>query len=99
MKFTVKILAASVALALGMAAQAAPIVIKYSHVVADVTPKGKAALKFKELVEKALPGKVEVQVFPNSQLFGDGKDVYTKQHQSAANETDPNLAPGTTKIK
>ncbi len=32
-------------------------------------------------------------------LFGDGKDVYTKQHQSAANETDPNLAPGTTQIK
>ena len=75
MKFTVKVLAASMALALGMAAQAAPIVIKYSHVVADVTPKGKAALKFKELVEKALPGKVEVQVFPNSQLFGDGKEM------------------------
>ena len=75
MKFTVKLLAASVALAFGMAAQAAPIVIKYSHVVADVTPKGKAALKFKELVEKALPGKVEVQVFPNSQLFGDGKEM------------------------
>jgi len=75
MQFTVKLLAASVALALGMAAQAAPIVIKYSHVVADVTPKGKAALKFKELAEKALPGKVEVQVFPNSQLFGDGKEM------------------------
>ena len=75
MQFTVKLLAASVALAFGMAAQAAPIVIKYSHVVADVTPKGKAALKFKELVEKALPGKVEVQVFPNSQLFGDGKEM------------------------
>ena len=75
MKFTVKLLAASVALAMGMAAHAAPIVIKYSHVVADVTPKGKAALKFKELVEKSMPGKVEVQVFPNSQLFGDGKEL------------------------
>ena len=32
-------------------------------------------------------------------LFGDGKDVYTKLKQSAANETDPNLAPGTTQIK
>ncbi|MDH5341051.1 MAG: DctP family TRAP transporter solute-binding subunit, partial [Rubrivivax sp.] len=30
---------------------------------------------FKELAEKALPGKVEVQVFPNSQLFGDGKEM------------------------
>ena len=61
MKFTLKLLAASALLSLGFAAHAAPIVIKYSHVVADVTPKGKAALKFKELAEKALPGKVEVQ--------------------------------------
>ena len=74
MKLTLKLLAASTLLAFGLGAQAAPIVIKYSHVVADVTPKGKAALKFKELAEKALPGKVEVQVFPNSQL-GSGKDM------------------------
>ena len=39
MKFAWKLLAAAAALSLGMAAQAAPIVIKYSHVVADVTPK------------------------------------------------------------
>ena len=75
MKLTLKLLAASTLLAFGLGAQAAPIVIKYSHVVADVTPKGKAALKFKELVEKNLAGKVEVQVFPNSQLFGDGKEM------------------------
>ena len=75
MKFTLKLLAASTLLAFGLGAQAAPIIIKYSHVVADVTPKGKAALKFKELVEKNLAGKVEVQVFPNSQLFGDGKEM------------------------
>ena len=75
MKFTLKLLAASALLSLGFAAHAAPIVIKYSHVVADVTPKGKAALKFKELAEKNLAGKVEVQVFPNSQLFGDGKEM------------------------
>ncbi|GAA6141169.1 TRAP transporter substrate-binding protein [Hydrogenophaga sp. 5NK40-0174] len=57
------------------AAMAEPMVIKYSHVVAEQTPKGQAAIKFKELAEKALPGKVEVQVFPNSQLFGDGKEM------------------------
>lgn len=57
------------------AAAADPIVIKYSHVVADQSPKGQAALKFKELAEKKLPGKVVVQVFPNSQLFGDGKEM------------------------
>jgi C4-dicarboxylate-binding protein DctP len=66
---------AAALLAAALTAHAAPIVIKYSHVVADVTPKGQAALKFKELAEKKLPGKVEVQVFPNSQLFGDGKEM------------------------
>ncbi len=52
---------------------AGPVVIKFSHVVAENTPKGQMANKFKELVEKRLPGKVEVEVFPNSQLFGDNK--------------------------
>jgi C4-dicarboxylate-binding protein DctP len=56
-------------------AGAAPIVIKFSHVVAEKTPKGQGALKFKELAEKKLPGKVEVQVFPSSQLFGDAKEL------------------------
>jgi len=70
-----KLIAAGMLLAFGMAAHAAPLIIKYSHVVADVTPKGQAALKFKELAEKKLAGKVEIQVFPNSQLFGDGKEM------------------------
>ena len=52
-----------------------PIVIKFSHVVADKTPKGLGALKFKELAEQKLPGKVQVQVFPSSQLFGDAKEL------------------------
>ena len=52
-----------------------PIVIQLSHVVAENTPKGQASLKFKELAEKKLPGKVQVQVFPNSQLFGDAKEM------------------------
>ena len=54
-------------------AQAEEIVIKFSHVVAENTPKGQMANKFKELVEQRLPGKVKVEVFPNSQLFGDNK--------------------------
>jgi C4-dicarboxylate-binding protein DctP len=44
-------------------------------VVAEHTPKGQGALKFKELAEKKLPGKVQVQVFPSSQLFGDAKEL------------------------
>nr|WP_280757855.1 TRAP transporter substrate-binding protein [Polaromonas sp. CG_23.6] len=64
------------ALAMPMVALAqAPIVIKFSHVVADQTPKGQGALKFKELAEKKFPGRVTVQVFPSSQLFGDGKEL------------------------
>jgi C4-dicarboxylate-binding protein DctP len=56
-------------------ASAAPIVVKFSHVVADKTPKGQAALKFKEEAEKLLPGKVKVEVYPSSQLYGDEKEV------------------------
>ena len=33
------------------------------------------------------------------EMFYDGKSIYTKRKQSAANETDPNLDPGTTQIK
>jgi C4-dicarboxylate-binding protein DctP len=50
-----------------------PVIIKFSHVVAEQTPKGQGALLFKKLVEERLPGKVKVEVYPNSSLFGDGK--------------------------
>jgi C4-dicarboxylate-binding protein DctP len=73
---SLRLLAITAALVIAhTAAVADPIIIKYSHVVADQSPKGQAALKFKELAEKKLPGKVVVQVFPNSQLFGDGKEM------------------------
>jgi C4-dicarboxylate-binding protein DctP len=52
-----------------------PILIKYSHVNTDNTPKGVAALKFKELAEKYLGNKVKVEVFPNSTLFGDAQEM------------------------
>lgn len=52
-----------------------PIIVKFTHVVAEKTPEGQAAIRFKELVERALPGRVQVQVFPNSQLFGDAKEL------------------------
>ncbi|WP_369600605.1 TRAP transporter substrate-binding protein [Hahella sp. SMD15-11] len=68
-----KILTAIAAGVLSVSAWAAPIEIKFSHVVAENTPKGQMAIKFKQLVEERLPGKVEVKVFPNSQLFGDDK--------------------------
>ncbi|MHC3968956.1 C4-dicarboxylate ABC transporter, partial [Pseudomonas aeruginosa] len=66
------------ALAIGgscLANAAQPIVIKFSHVVAENTPKGQGALLFKKLVEQRLGGRVEVDVYPNSSLFGDGKEM------------------------
>jgi C4-dicarboxylate-binding protein DctP len=76
MKLVKALTAGAVALSLSGAAWAqSPIVVKFSHVVAEATPKGQGALKFKQVAEKLLPGKVEVQVFPSSQLFGDAKEL------------------------
>ncbi len=63
----------TVALVISGSVTAAPILIKFSHVVAENTPKGQMANRFKELVEQRLAGKVVVEVYPNSQLFGDNK--------------------------
>ncbi len=79
MKFTqfrlALVLAASAVFAAGAAFAQAPIVIKFSHVVAPDTPKGKAAEKFKELADAKLKGKVKVEVYPNSQLYKDGEEM------------------------
>jgi C4-dicarboxylate-binding protein DctP len=67
--------AAILALCGGAALAQAPIVIKFSHVVAPETPKGKGADKFKELAEKYTNGRVKVEVYPNSQLYKDKEEV------------------------
>lgn len=56
-----------------------PIVIKFSHVVAHDTPKGRAAEKFKELAEKLSHGRVRVQLYPNGQLYRDGEELAALQ--------------------
>lgn len=56
-----------------------PIVIKFSHVVAADTPKGKAANRFKELAEKATAGRVKVEVYPNSTLYKDKEELEALQ--------------------
>jgi C4-dicarboxylate-binding protein DctP len=60
---------------IGAAHAQAPIVIKFSHVVANDTPKGKGAEKFKELAEKATNGQVKVEVYPNSTLYKDKEEL------------------------
>ncbi len=56
-----------------------PIVIKFSHVVAQDTPKGKGADYFKKLAEERTKGKVKVEVYPNSQLYKDKEELEALQ--------------------
>ena len=75
------LLAAAAALSLtATAVQAqAPIVIKFSHVVAPDTPKGKGADRFKQLVEERSKGRIKVEVYPNSQLYKDKEELEALQ--------------------
>ena len=73
---------AAAVLAVALAAPAAaqqPIVIKFSHVVAVDTPKGKGAERFKQLAEERTKGRVKVEVYPNSSLFKDGEEMEALQ--------------------
>ena len=88
------LIAAAALIALpGVASAQQPIVIKFSHVVANDTPKGKGALRFKELAEKYTNGKVKVEVYPNSQLFKDKEEIEALQLGSVQM-----LAPSTAKF-
>lgn len=52
-----------------------PIIIKFSHVTAIDSVKGKAAVRFAELVEEKTGGKAKVEVYPSSQLYGDNDEL------------------------
>src|SRR6478735_5115575 len=71
--------AAAIFIAPAAVSAQAPIVIKFSHVVAPNTPKGKGADKFKELAEKYTNGKVKVEVYPNSTLYKDKEELEALQ--------------------
>jgi len=85
--------AAVIMMAPGAALADDPIVIKFSHVVANDTPKGKGALKFKELAEKYTNGKVKIEVYPNSSLYKDKEEIEALQLGSVQM-----LAPSTAKF-
>lgn len=70
-----RLLAASALFSVFAVQAADPILIKFSHITADSTPKGQGALLFKKLVEERLPDQVKVEVYPNSSLYGDGKEM------------------------
>src|SRR6185503_7337257 len=71
--------AVALAMLTGAASAQNQIVIKFSHVVANDTPKGKGSEKFKELAEKYTNGKVKVEVYPNSQLYKDNEELQALQ--------------------
>jgi C4-dicarboxylate-binding protein DctP len=74
-----KVLILAAAFACGGAFAQNPIVIKFSHVVANDTPKGKGAQRFKELAEKATSGRVKIELYPNSQLYKDKEELEALQ--------------------
>lgn len=75
------------------AAEDEKIVVKFSHVVAENTPKGKACIMFEELAEKYTDGKVDVQIFPNSQLYNDDEVLAAVQQNNVQL-----AAPATSKV-
>ena len=72
--------AAAVAIAAMPAAFAqAPLVIKFSHVVAQDTPKGKASELFAKRAGELTKGKVKVEVYANSTLYKDKEELEALQ--------------------
>lgn len=74
------LLAAAALFASPLAAWAqAPLVIKFSHVVANDTPKGKAAEFFAKRAAELTGGKVKVEVYGNSTLYKDKEEMEALQ--------------------
>ncbi len=57
----------------------AGLLIRFSHVVAEDTPKGLAAQRFKVLVEQRSQGRITVVVYPGAQLYGDRDEMEALQ--------------------
>ena len=92
-KRTFPLVSALIALIGVSTVDAAPIIIKFSHVVAKDAPKGKAADRFAELVNQRLQGQVEVQIFHNSSLYKDREEIEALQLGAVQL-----LAPSTAKL-
>jgi len=67
-KLVLGTIAAAVVATSGLAAD---YTLKFSHVVSPNTPKGKAADFFEKRLEELSGGKIDVQVYPSSQLYKD----------------------------
>jgi len=56
-----------------------PLIVKFAHVTTADSPKGKAATKFGELLAEKTEGRVKVEVYPSSQLYGDKDELEALQ--------------------
>ena len=79
MQFPVKKILACALLAVGASLAQAQTVIKFSHVVAQDTPKGKAAEFFAKKANELTKGKVKVEVYANSALYKDKEEMEALQ--------------------
>lgn len=69
------LLGAACALVGGPALGGAPVLLRFSHVVAPDTPKGQMALRFQALVHQRGGGRIRVELHPDSQLWGDDDEM------------------------
>lgn len=69
------------------------VIIRFSHVVAENTPKGLAVAKFAKLVREKTDGMVEIRVYPNATLYDDETEF-----QALQNGNVEMIAPATSKL-
>ncbi len=62
-----------------LAASDKGVTLRFSHVVAEETPKGLAANRFKVLVEQRSGGRIRVLIYPDTQLYGDADEMQALQ--------------------
>jgi C4-dicarboxylate-binding protein DctP len=67
--------------------------LSFSHVVTPNTPKGMGADRFKELVEQNSDGRITVEVYPNSELYGDEDEL-----QALTGNSVQMIAPASSKL-
>ncbi len=75
----VSALCSALLLSLSLSVSADPIIIKFSHVVAVDTPKGKASEFFAKRAAELTKNKVKVEVYPNSSLYKDKEEMEALQ--------------------
>lgn len=58
------------------------LVARFSHVTTENSPKHLAAVRFAQEASSQTGGRVEIQVYPNSQLYKDGEEISALQNGS-----------------